>query len=97
MKYVYFFPFVAALAISTGCQSNHRDENPIAAAHPHQQPACTVELIPNPQLTPTSREGDRSNVVYSDNIVAVYLNSNGATDGLTNAPPPSSPEPGTQR
>jgi hypothetical protein len=76
-----------ALIFAAGCQSgrNHTSETSVAPL-PAREPTYTVELIPTPRLTPTSREGDKSNVVYSSNIVAVYLNTNGAGANLTNAP-----------
>src|SRR5689334_12406339 len=40
----------------------------------------TVKTIPNPTLTPTSREGDGTKHVYSSNIIAVYVRTN---DNLT--------------
>ncbi len=36
----------------------------------------TVETIPNTRLTPTSREGDKADHVYSSNIIAVYVHTN---------------------
>jgi len=47
----------------------------------------TIKTIPNPRLTPTSREGDESNHIYSSNIIAVYVQTNNAvTVSSTNAP-----------
>lgn len=47
----------------------------------------TIESIPNTRLTPTSREGDKGNYVYSSNIIAVYVHTNnGVTMDLTNSP-----------
>ena len=43
-----------------------------------------VEVIPNPRLSATSREGDKTNEVYSSNIIAVYVTSNGADAQTTN-------------
>jgi len=37
-----------------------------------------VEVIPNQRLTPTSREGDKSQRVYSSNIIAIYAETNTA-------------------
>lgn len=45
----------------------------------------TVETIPSPRLTPTSREGDGTNRVYSSNIIAVFVHTNGVTVDSTNA------------
>jgi len=46
----------------------------------------TVETIPNPRLTPTSREGDKADHVYSSNIIAVYVHTNnGVTVNATNS------------
>ena len=45
----------------------------VSAAHPR----IRVESIPNPQLTATSREGDKPGAVYSRNIIAVYIDTNG--------------------
>jgi len=58
----------------------------------------TVETIPNPRLTPTSREGDKADHVYSSNIIAVYVHTNNtATVNSTNATliatPASNPPP----
>lgn len=44
-----------------------------------------VEVIPNTRLSPTSREGDKSARVYSSNIIAVHVETNGAS---AVAPPP---------
>lgn len=61
----------------------------------------TVETIPNTRLTPTSREGDKADHVYSSNIIAVYVHTNsGVTVGSTNATlvptPVSNPQPGNK-
>ena len=58
----------------------------------------TIETLPNPKLTPTSREGDQSNHIYSSNIIAVYVHTNSAvTLGSTNATsipaPANNPQP----
>jgi hypothetical protein len=46
----------------------------------------TIETIPNTRLTPTSREGDKPDRVYSSNIIAVYVRTNsGVTVTSTNA------------
>jgi PBP1b-binding outer membrane lipoprotein LpoB len=46
----------------------------------------TIETIPNTRLTPTSREGDKADRVYSSNIIAVYVHTNtGVTMNSTNA------------
>ena len=50
----------------------------------------TIESIPNPHLSATSREGDNNtNAVYSSNIIAVYVRPKGVTVNSTNAPPAS--------
>jgi hypothetical protein len=36
----------------------------------------TIQSIPNSRLTPTSREGDKANAVYSSNIIAVQVRTN---------------------
>jgi len=36
----------------------------------------TIRSIPNSRLTPTSREGDKANAVYSSNIIAVQVRTN---------------------
>lgn len=76
-----------ALVFGAGCQAgrNHTSETSVAPA-PLPGSTYTVELIPTPRLTPTSREGDKSNVVYSSNIVAVYLDTSGASASFTNIP-----------
>jgi len=39
----------------------------------------TIESIPNPTLTPTSREGDKMAPVYSTNIIGIFVHpKNGA-------------------
>jgi hypothetical protein len=81
--------FLAPLAILViaGCQSTHpRASNTIHGTLPNSQVTYTVEMIPNPRLSATSREGDTPGAVYSSNIVAVYVhnptnNSAGATNG----------------
>jgi hypothetical protein len=35
-----------------------------------------IESIPNPLLTPTSREGDKNAGVYSTNIIGVFVHRN---------------------
>ena len=60
----------------------------------------TIETIPSPRLTPTSREGDKAGQIYSSNIIAVYVHTNdNVTVSSTNAtlipapannPPPQS-------
>jgi hypothetical protein len=61
-------------------------------------PDYTVETIPNPHLSPTSREGDKLNQVYSSNIIAVYVHPrNGVTVVSTNSTaipvPANNPQP----
>jgi len=58
----------------------------------------TVETIPNTRLTPTSREGDNADHIYSSNIIAVYVHTNNAaTVNSTNATvvptPANNPQP----
>jgi len=57
----------------------------------------TIETIPTPRLTPTSREGDKATQVYSSNIIAVYVHTNNSvTVSSTNAtliPAPSNNPP----
>ena len=58
----------------------------------------TVESIPNPRLTPTSREGDKTDRIFSSNIIAVYVHTNnGVTVNATNATaipaPADNPQP----
>jgi hypothetical protein len=46
----------------------------------------TIEMIPNPRLTATSREGDKPTEVYSSNIIAVYVHpKQGVTVTSTNS------------
>src|SRR4051812_29216075 len=57
----------------------------------------TIEVIPNPKLTATSREGDKPTEVYSSNIIAVYVHPhNGVTVSSTNSStaPTQNPAPG---
>jgi hypothetical protein len=57
----------------------------------------TVEMIPNPRLSATSREGDKPGEVYSSNIIAVYVHPrNGVTISSTNSPAVPSPENTTE-
>jgi hypothetical protein len=67
MKIATFTGALAALLIGTGCRSTHNQQ----AA----QPVLRVESIPNPVLSATSREGDKT-PVYSSNIIAVYVDTN---------------------
>lgn len=57
----------------------------------------TVQSIPSTRLTPTSREGDEANRIYSSNIIAVYVQTNGVTVNSTNArvipAPTENPQP----
>jgi len=39
----------------------------------------TIQSIPNSRLTPTSREGDKANAVYSSNIIAVQVRTNNSS------------------
>jgi hypothetical protein len=53
----------------------------------------TIKTIPNPRLSATSREGDKTNEVYSSNIIAVYVQPrNGGTVNSTNLSTAPSPE-----
>jgi hypothetical protein len=55
----------------------------------------TIETLPNPtpRLTPTSREGDKAEHVYSSNIIAVYVHTNsGVTVNSTNIPAAPTPQ-----
>jgi hypothetical protein len=58
----------------------------------------TIETIPNPTLTPTSREGDDAKHVYSSNIIAVYVHTNNnptvkAINATETAAPTNNSEP----
>jgi len=51
----------------------------------------TIQSIPNSRLTPTSREGDQANEIYSSNIIAVRVHTNNpsavnSTNGATIPP-----------
>jgi len=51
----------------------------------------TIQSIPNKRLTPTSREGDQANEIYSSNIIAVRVHTNNpsavnSTNGATIPP-----------
>ncbi len=53
----------------------------------------TIETIPNPRLSATSREGDKANEVYSSNIIAIHVQPRyGATVNSTNSSTTPSPE-----
>ncbi len=83
----YAVAVLGVMLVGTGCQSPKASTTqnsllPDAAA----QPVYTVDLIPNPQLTPTSREGDNRPIIYSSNIVAVYLRTN-RPDGISGDSP----------
>jgi hypothetical protein len=72
---------LASLVIGAGCQSNHtRASNTVHGTLPNSQVTYTVEIIPNPRLSATSREGDKSGEVYSSNIVAVYIHHPGGSN-----------------
>src|SRR5947207_1607951 len=61
------------LIMVAGCRSNENRASHMSTGQtPGSQPTYRVELIPNTQLTATSREGDKHPVVYSKNIAAVY-------------------------
>jgi hypothetical protein len=78
---------LAALLIGAGCQSDHTSaSNTVHGTLPNSQVTYTVEIIPNPRLSATSREGDKPGEVYSSNIVAVYVhNPGGSNTAGTNA------------
>lgn len=83
------FTLICAMTLfmaGAGCQSGHPQNSArVIKPAPAPAPAYIVKLIPNPQLTPTSREGNKPGVVYSSNIVAVYRNTNGmSAASLTN-------------
>ena len=73
--------------VGAGCESSHshtyahawNDVPSAVSAAPNREPEVTytVEMIPNPRLSATSREGDDSGAVYSSNIVAVYVHHRG--------------------
>jgi hypothetical protein len=68
----------AVLVVGVGCQSNHTHApSSVQTAAPEPEVTYTVEMIPNPHLSATSREGDKSGEVYSSNIVAVYVHHRG--------------------
>jgi hypothetical protein len=46
----------------------------------------TIQSIPNPRLTPTSREGDGSKQIYSSNIIAVHVRTNNVTENSIDSP-----------
>jgi hypothetical protein len=68
---------LAVLVVGAGCQSNHTHVSNNKVAPPEPEVTYTVELIPNPRLSATSREGDKPGEVYSSNIVAVYVHHRG--------------------
>jgi hypothetical protein len=77
----------AALVIGAGCQSsrNHAS-NDLQSSEQAPKYKVTVESIPASRLSPTSRDGDQPSAVYSSNIIAVYVNEVGKTNGgITNA------------
>jgi hypothetical protein len=87
MKTPDYFAVLIALMIGMGCQSNqkrvsHTFQKPMQAA----QPTYRIEEIPATRLSPTSREGDKSGAIYSSNIIAVYVDAPGRTNGgITNS------------
>jgi hypothetical protein len=69
---------LAAIIVGAGCQSNHTHaSNGVQGRLPDSDVTYTVEMIPNPRLSATSREGDKSGEAYSSNIVAVYVHHRG--------------------
>jgi hypothetical protein len=61
----------------------------------------TVETIPNPRLTPTSREGDMETTVYSSNIIGVFVHTNNSmtvnsTNTVGTPAPANNPPPETK-
>jgi hypothetical protein len=94
MKTPISLAVLAALVIGSGCQSsrNHASNN---SHQPETAPKYTVTIqsIPSNRLSPTSREGDKPDAVYSSNIIAVYVNEIGKTNGgITNATSINVPE-----
>ena len=58
----------------------------------------TIQTIPNPTLTPTSREVDDTKHVYSSNIIAVYVHTNNnvtvnSIDATATPEPPNNSQP----
>ena len=84
-NYLYL-SILAALLIGAGCRSDsNRASNNIRGPSVAPQPSYTIESIPAGRLSPTSREGDKPGVVYSSNIIAVYVNKpNGMNTSVTN-------------
>lgn len=82
MKTPDYFAALIALTMGIGCQSNqHHVSHTFEKPEPVAQPTYTIEEIPATQLSPTSREGDKSSAIYSSNIIAVYVNAPGRTNG----------------
>jgi hypothetical protein len=82
MKTPDYLAALIALMIGVGCQSNqNRVSNTFQKPRPVSQSTYTIEEIPATRLSPTSREGDKSGAIYSSNIIAVYVNAPGRTNG----------------
>jgi hypothetical protein len=85
---------LAALIIGAGCQSTQTHASN-GLHKPEQSPnyTVTIESIPANHLSATSREGDKPDAVYSSNIIAVYVNEVGKTNGgVTNVTSINFPE-----
>jgi hypothetical protein len=79
MKVVPFLLAFIPLLLGAGCQSgrpyaNNTAPDTATATRPHIR---VVSIPAPPQLTPTSREGDKPGPIYSSNIIAVYVDTNG--------------------
>jgi hypothetical protein len=73
MKFSISLIGFAVLIFVTGCQSGHGRVSTARRESPQvPQVTYTVESIPAPHLSATSREGDKPGPVYSSNIIAVY-------------------------
>ncbi|HEY2081649.1 MAG TPA: hypothetical protein VGI88_02610 [Verrucomicrobiae bacterium] len=86
MKTLNTLAALAALIIGAGCQSNqnHASNDSYKSQQAANKPEnynVTIESIPANRLSPTSREGDKLGAVYSSNIIAVYVNQVGKTNG----------------
>jgi outer membrane lipoprotein SlyB len=86
MKTPYLLAALAALVVGAGCRSTQTHaSNTFQKSEQGTNYTVTIESIPTNRLTPTSREGDKPGAVYSSNIIAVYVNQVGKTNGgITN-------------